>query len=191
MSVAYKELNDTVRAWVVDLLQIDGRTVQPVRQNQAKLPPKINGQLLTVNILNQNPIGWDTPSYKNQAIEVGSDLDETVYGDRNVTCQITAYGEDSINLVEKLTLKTLSAKSIEYLNSNNLGYINRSDVLSIPAIEQANFEERHQVDYNFHYTISDAEVVNAVGSANVGGLHVWGTDIDTESFEVDINIENN
>jgi len=190
MTVQYQEVNDALRAWIVQTLNIDGRTVQPVRQNQAKLPPKNpdTGQLLTVAILNQNPIGWDTSSYKNQDEAVGSDLDETMYGDRSVTCRITAYGEESINLIEKLTLKTLSARSLEYLNANNLGYIDRSDVLSLPRIEQANFEERHQVDYDFHYVISDTEVVNAIASATIGANYVYGREISAATLKGLIDI---
>ena len=139
-------------------------------------------------ILNQNPIGWDTSSYRNQDVAVGSDLDETMYGDRSVTCRITAYGEESINLIEKLTLKTLSARSIEYLNANNLGYIDRSDVLSLPRIEQANFEERHQVDYDFHYVISDTETVNAIESSIIGSNFTWGRDVSSESLTGLINV---
>jgi len=190
MAVNYQEVNDLLRAWIVQTLNVDGRTVQPVRQNQAKLPPKNpdTGQLLTVALLNQNPIGWDTSSYKNQDLSIGIDLDETMYGDRKVTCRIVAYGEESINLVEELTLKTLSARSLAYLNANNLGYIDRSDVLSLPRIEQANFEERHQVDYDFHYVISATEEVNAVASVVVGANYVWGRDYSSETLKNLINI---
>ena len=58
MATDYIGLNLTFRNLIVDLLGIDGATVQPVRQNQAKLPPSVNGQLVTTAVINQNPIGW-------------------------------------------------------------------------------------------------------------------------------------
>ena len=187
MATDYIRLNLTFRNLIVDLLGIDGATVQPVRQNQAKLPPSVNGQLVTTAVINQNPIGWDLALYEDRE---DGDLDETIYGDRNVTFRVVAYGETSINLAEKLTMKIISDRSINYLNENNLGYISRSDVLSIAAIEQANFEERHQVDFDFHYIASESEIVNAINSSEISASLVYGRQYSSASLTGLINITN-
>ncbi len=187
MATDYIALNLTFRNLIVELLGIDGQTVQPVRQNQAKLPPSVNGQLITTAVINQNPIGWDLVEYTDRE---DGDLDETIHGDRNVTFRVIAYGDQSINLIERLTMKIISDKSINYLNDANLGYISRSDVLSIAAIEQANFEERHQVDFDFHYIATESEIVNGIISSGVNSNFVWGRDFSSQSLTGLINITN-
>lgn len=187
MATDYIALNQTFRILITELLGIDGQTVQAVRQNQGKLLPLVNGQLVTTAVINQNPIGWDLVEYTDRD---DGDLDETIHGDRNVTFRVIAYGDQSINLIERLTMKIISDRSINYLNDANLGYINRSDVLSIAAIEQANFEERHQVDFDFHYIATETEIVNGITSAELNANLVWGRDFSSESLKGLINITN-
>jgi hypothetical protein len=149
-------------------------------QNASAQPTQDRQVLVSYNIINQIVVGTDSRKY---ADDDATDLEETMYGDRNITVSVQAYGDAAQNTIETVSLFTRSFASTEFLNKNSMGFLRKGQVLDISNIQNGSFENRRQLDLEFHIVVDNTETVNAVESAQIG-LAYYGSDTITETIEV-------
>ena len=116
------------------------------------------------------------------------DLDETVYGDRNITASIKTYGVTADDNSEKILLALTSSNGLSFLNQNGLGYLRNGSILDISMLMNGSFENRRQLDVEFHVVSSGTEVVNAIESAELYWGYSTGGEIDTETGTIEVTI---
>lgn len=116
------------------------------------------------------------------------DLDETVYGDRNVTASIKTYGTTADDISEKIVLALTSSIGLSHLNKNGLGYLRHGPILDISTLANGNFENRRQLSVEFHVVSSNTNSVNAIESSAIGYRYFGGSE-ETETGTIEVNHE--
>lgn len=116
------------------------------------------------------------------------DLDETVYGDRNITASIKIYGNTADDICEKILLALTSSSGLSYLNQNGLGFLRNGSILDISTLANGSFENRRMLDVEFHVVSTGTNVVNAIESAKLYWGYSEGGEIDTETGTIEVTL---
>jgi hypothetical protein len=183
---SFETIENAIHDFIVAATGLEGAAVRPFYNNAPSKPTQDRTALVYFNLINPIPIGVDSKQYANQEVE--TDLDETIYGDRRITASIQALtdpqgGEDAREIIESISLYLRSAEGIEFLNANNLGYLTKSAVRDLSALQNGNFENRRQIDIDFHIVIDNTTSVNAIESAEISASF-YGSDTITATIEV-------
>ena len=169
MAVDYQQVYRDLHDFIVEATGLDTSAVRPAYQNAPTSPSQDRGTLVTINLINQTELGIDSRQYAND----GTDLAESVYGDRNITASINVYADDDShaqeaqNVIENIVLYLRSSAGSEFLNGKELGYLRHGSVLNLSALQNGNWENRRQVDIEFHIIVSVENAVNAIETASV------------------------
>lgn len=181
MAVDYKQIYRDIHGFVVLATGLPDKSVRPAYPNASAKPTQDRDLLCSINIINQTTIGIDARKYANQT--AGTDLDESVVGDRNITASIKTYGEGADDTAETIMLFLKSSAGINFLNTKELGYLRHGSIINLSSLQNGSFENRRQLDVEFHIKTSVTAEVNAIESAEIGFAY-YGSDEITGTIEV-------
>lgn len=180
--IDYQQLYRDLHDFVVEATGLDPTSVRPTYVNASARPTQDRGLLCSINLINQLPIGQDGKISANMA-EPATDMDETIYGDRNITASIQAYGSDAQGTIEKIAIYLSTSAGIEFLNKKGIGYLRNGQTLDISSLQNGSFENRRQLDVEFHKVSIAENEVNAIESADLG-FTFYGSEKTTGTIEV-------
>ena len=166
MAVDYQQVYRDIHDFVVLATGLDGESVRPVYSNSSARPAQDRGLLCSINLINITQIGQDGKISQDMA-DPATDIDETIYGDRNVTASVKSYGATAQDIAEKIQLLLSASVGTEFLNKKDLGYLRSGQVLDISSLQNGSFENRRQLDIEFHIVTSNTEDVNAINSSEI------------------------
>ena len=166
MAVNFQQVYRDLHDFIVLATGLDDESVRPVYGNSSAQPTQDRGLLCSVNLINITKIGQDGKISDDQDLPA-TDMEETIYGDRNVTASVKAYGEAAQDTLEKIQLFLSASAGTEFLNSADLGFLRNGQILDISSIQNGSFENRRQLDIEFHVVTSNTEDVNAINSSEI------------------------
>lgn len=166
MAVDFQQIYRDIHDMIVLATTLPDESVRPVYGNAPSKPNQDRGLLCSVNLINTTKIGQDSRISTDQDAP-DTDMHETIYGDRNLTASIKSYGDEAQNTAEKIQLFLSSSKCSEFLNSKNIGFLRNGQILDISSIQNGSFENRRQLDIEFHIVTSNTEDVNSINSTSV------------------------
>ncbi len=178
MAVDYQQVYRNVHDIVVEATGLDDTAVRPAYDNAPAQPTQDRTLICSINIINPTPVGVDSVINANQ--DTGTDLDETVYGDRNITASIKTYGGSAQNVAEQIILYLSTSAGIQSAYEKELGYLKHGQILNISSLQNGSWENRRQVDIEFHIVMSVENEVNAIESSTItwafyGSSEITGT----------------
>lgn len=166
MAVNFQQVYRDIHDMIVLATGIPKESVRPVYGNASSKPNQDRGLLCSVNLINITKIGQDGRISTDQDAPA-TDMEETIYGDRNITASIKSYGDGAQDTAEKIQLFLSSSACSEFLNSKNIGFLRNGQILDISSIQNGSFENRRQVDIEFHIVTSNTEDVNSINSSDI------------------------
>ena len=166
MAVNYQQIYRDIHDFVVLATDLDPKSVRPSYVNASAEPTQDRGLLCSINLINITKIGQDGKISQDMTLPA-IDMDETIYGDRNVTASIKCYGDDAQDTAENIQLFLSSSGGTEFLNGKDLGYLRSGQALDISSLQNGSFENRRQLDIEFHIVTSNTEDVNSINSSDI------------------------
>jgi hypothetical protein len=163
--IDYQQLYRDLHDYVIAATGLPDESVVPTYDNASSEPSQNRGQICSINIINQVMIGNDARSYTDKS--GGQDLDEKTSGDRNVTASIKTYGDSAQNTIEQIILYLSTSAGIFFLNDKDIGYLRHGNTLDISSIQNGEFENRRQVDIEFHVVFDITADVNEISTASI------------------------
>ena len=157
-------IEDAVRQWVVD---ITGLEVIIASQTESGFRPA--NPYGTIQILTLVGTELKDVSYQDR---MDDDVDETTTIRPVATIQVDFFGDGARDQLLKLKASVWQAPTIEYFQTNGLGFVNMSGINELDRLTDTEWEKRAQADFDF----------NIVGDYTVA----IGT-IDSVEIENDIN----
>lgn len=181
MAVDYKQVYRDLHDFVVLVTGLPDESVRPAYTNASAQPSQDRDLLCSINIINITEIGIDGVHNANQS--AGTDVEQTIVGDRNITASLKFYGETARDTVEKVVLGLKAFASVDFLNKKNIGYLRHSTPLDISSLQNGEWEIRQSLDVEFHIKTSVTSDVNAIESAELG-YAFYGSEKITGKIEV-------
>ena len=212
--MAIKFINEVLNKAVRDLITASNPSVLAIRAEQGK-PITPARPFATVRVAMLAPEGWAEKIYSAATASGGpflnstvlyynstvvywnfggttADLDELTSERVRVRATVNYYGTSgSISSIdEAFALRTFlqTSTASETLGAAGMGYVRTSEVRNLTALENANYEERAQIDVDL-YAVSE-RVVNIceIQKIQVGGVVEEGADSTIASTLIDSNI---
>lgn len=142
-----KAVNTKVRELVRTVLAMPANSVRPANQNAPT--GTMDQQFATVLITVINPTGWDESRAVNEA-GPSTNITESVVGQRHFVASVQFFRSDAYSQACKLrTLMTLSS-SVEKMQALGLAFVRASAAKNLTTVVDTYWEERGQVDLEFH-----------------------------------------
>ena len=128
--------------------------------------PKAPTAYGTVHLFNSLGFGWDAVAHANQA-DPAVDLIETIQGNRMLSFSFNFYRGEAFDVAEKFRTLLFSEYSAEFLKSSGLGLSARSAVRDLSTEISKNWEERAQLDVDFHVINVETLITRSIQSAEI------------------------
>ena len=165
-----------IKKFIADAVE-QASDITVIYANQSAPKPKTN--YATVLVTPITKVGYDAITYKN---DIGSDLDETIEGLREVKASINFFREDALQNAYDFISKLQSTSFIELFKASNIGFKIVSDVRDLSEIHKEFWEERAQIDLTVYVMSIISETVIATETMEING------EVESGNKVTDINI---
>lgn len=160
--VTLDQLNEYIRKLIRVLYGMQENSVRKANQN-APTGGK-DDQFATVLITTFDGLGWDVRREQDEAAP-SLNVKETVVGQRRFTASIQFFKGDAYSKAVRLEALLQSSKALELMQKNGLGLVRCAPAKNLTAVVDTHFEERGQVDVDFHVVIDHSVSLATYGEA--------------------------
>ncbi len=138
-----------------------------------------------LRVTDMGPNGlWDEDRNENQATE--PDIVETMVGNRQLMVSTNAYRGNARTELSKIISGLQRSSSTAWMNERKLSLATSSNIRNLSQLEEANMEQRAQVDIFINTTSTDSEVVTAIESITIEMV----AQTPNQSIQTEIEVNN-
>lgn len=154
------DINKLIRQFVRETLAMPADSVRPA--NQSAPTGKETDQFATVLVSLIEPTGEDDRKLQNEATP-STNVSETITGQRRLVASIQFFRGDAYTKACRLNTLLSMSGSIDKLQAIGLGLIRASPAKNIPAVVDAGWEARGQIDIEFHLVAKEVQSIPSYG----------------------------
>jgi hypothetical protein len=155
------DLNKVVRKLIREVLGLPENSMRPA--NQQAPTGKKDESIGTVLITVLNSTGQDDRLLENEAVPSNNVL-ESIAGQRRFTASVQFFRQGAYTLAERLPTRLAFSRSVEKMQALGLGYIGASAAKDLTAVIDADWEQRAQIDLEFHVMAVETDSVPTYGT---------------------------
>lgn len=148
------DLNRKLRQLVRHCTGMAETEVRPANQ----LGPATGDKWATVLIINVRAPG---PSFNTWSNVSATQVKETEGTHYQCTVSFQFFRQDAVALANKLRDRISLSSALQLMQDLGLGYVSAKPVRNLAGVVNSNWEERAQVDMDFHVVGIEEEVINA------------------------------
>lgn len=152
-------INTKLRGFIREVLAMPENSVRPANQN-APAGPK-DEQYATVLVTLVESTGQDDYRLENEP--ESTNINETVLGQRRLVASIQFFRGDAYTKACRLRTAVARPSSTDKLNALGFGFVKASAARNLTATVDTYWEERGQIDLEFHLIAQETESVPTFG----------------------------
>lgn len=155
------DINKLIRQFVRETLGMPANSVRPA--NQLAPTGTNSGQFATVLITLIDPTGYDENKLQNEETP-SLNVSESVIGQRRMTASIQFFRGDAYTKAARLNALLSMSSATDNLRAMGLGLVNASPARNLTAVIDADWEERGQIDIEFHVVAKETQSIPTYGT---------------------------
>lgn len=164
------DINKKIRQFVRETLGMSADSVRPA--NQPAPTGKQTDQFATVLVSLIEPTGEDDRVLASEAMP-STNVSETITGQRRLIASVQFFRGDAYTKACRLQTLLSMSGSVDKLQAIGLGLIRASPAKNLPAVVDAGWEARGQIDIEFHLVAKEVQSIPSYGRFPI--------DVSTES----------
>lgn len=174
------DFDKNIRTLIRTLLAMPANSVRPADQNAPT--GTVSQQYATVKVIYQDATGSDEIRLANAA---SNNVTETIIGQRLLLASVNFYKGDAIAKARRLVTLLGSTQAIQLMQQLGLGLVRTTQVRDLTALVDTKWEERGQLDIEFHAIAQEDLTLATYGTVQVSiaTADANGT-TTTQAFEV-------
>lgn len=176
------DINKAVRTLLRTLWAMPANSVRPA--DQVAPTGTVGDQFATVRIISEQATGGDEMRYAN--VSNSNNVTETVIGQRLFTASVNVYRGDAYTKVRRLAALLSTTTAIQLMQSQGIGLVRVSPARNLTTMIDSEFEQRGQIDLEFHVVESEANTLATYGTFNIE-LHTADKDGTDETYLIEVN----
>lgn len=171
------DINKLIRKFIRETLALPENSVR--KANQTAPTGKQSEPFATVLITLIDATGEDDRHLDNEAAP-SLNVAETIIGQRRLVASIQFFREDAYTKACRLNALLSMSSSVDKLQAMGLGLVRASPARNLTAVIDSAWEERAQIDLEFHLVAKEVQSIPTYGTFQVSVT----TESSTTSSEV-------
>lgn len=171
------DINKLIRRFVRETLGMPENSVRPA--NQVAPTGKQSEQFATVLITLIDATGEDDRRLANEAAP-SLNVAETIIGQRRLVASVQFFRGDAYTKACRLNTLLSMSSAVDRLQAIGLGFVRASPVRNLTAVIDGAWEERAQIDLEFHLVAKEVQSLPTYGTFPISVT----TESSTTSSEV-------
>lgn len=155
------DLNKVVRKLIRDVMGLPEDSIRPA--NQQAPTGKKDEPFGTVLITVVDSTGEDDRLLASEAAP-SNNVVESIAGQRRFTASVQFFRKGAQTLAERLPTRLSFSSSAEKMQALGLGFIRASPAKDLTAVIDADWEQRAQIDLEFHVMAVETDIVPTYGT---------------------------
>ena len=157
----HREINRRIRQLIRELLAMPENSIRPANQNAPT--GNIDEQFATVLVTIIEPTGEDGREYIDQP-GPAKQITERVLGQRLVSASVNFYRGDAVTKAMRVPALLSSGLAAEKMQALGLGFVRTKGPRNLTALVDTLWEERGQIDIDFHIIAIEDVTLNTYGT---------------------------
>lgn len=155
-----REINRRIRQLLRTVLGLSENYVRPANQNAPT--GSMDDPFATVLIVDYSPTGWDSKREADGTLP--DDIIETQEGQRLIMASVQFFRANAMTLAQRLPAALQTSAAIGLMRELGLGLVHLSSARDLAAVVNTLYEERAQLDIQFHLVAQEAVTLPTYGT---------------------------